>query len=251
MAKTATLRIPGGASKKLKLLNMLDSNQQLSMKQMDDSELTDHSDADSSKRGDTPRTRNEHGVDLDAEGNDDDDDDNEATATKDLDELEDSDVQVLTPPPTTKKRKRADKGSTQHSEPPKARDISFIASITSAVEMKKAQSKRVPKNSSFVFNLDEPWDTLKAQILAKVSMAINPQVIDFDDYDVSFFIPHILPKPGLSLANQADFDVLIKRAKNLTAKDPTINLNVIQNARNQENNNAGPIEAATTKTKKR
>ena len=72
---------------------------------------------------------------------------------------------------------------------PQAKDMTFVAVITSAVEMKKSQAKWMLKGVEFMFNLDEPWDTLKAQILAKIESILKPKHLDFDDFDVSFFIP--------------------------------------------------------------
>lgn len=110
-----------------------------------------------------------------------------------------------------------------------AKTISFIATIISAAEMKKPTTKRTPKPGvEFSFSLDEPWDTLRAQILAKISTTLSPKTIDFDDYDISFFIPRVLPKPGLALANLADFEGLLKRANNLGDKNPSINLIIIE-----------------------
>lgn len=74
-------------------------------------------------------------------------------------------------------------------EAPQAKDVTFVAVITSAVEMKKSQAKQVLKGVEFMFNLDEPWDTLKAQIPAKIKSVLKPKHLDFDDYNVSFFIP--------------------------------------------------------------
>src|SRR5882757_5226579 len=78
------------------------------------------------------------------------------------------------------------------SEPLAAKEITFITSITSAAEMKKPSSKRTSRNKSFILNLNEPWDMMKAQILVKISDALNPCHLSYDDYDVSWFIPSIL-----------------------------------------------------------
>jgi hypothetical protein len=120
-------------------------------------------------------------------------------------------------------------------EPPTAKEITFITSITSAAEMKKPSSKRTSRNKNFVFNLNEPWDTMKAQILGKISDVLNPRHLSYDDYDVSWFISRVLPKPGLSLLSQNDFDGLTKRAANLASRDPTINITVIQKNEPKEN----------------
>ncbi|KAH0825694.1 hypothetical protein J3R83DRAFT_10846, partial [Lanmaoa asiatica] len=70
-----------------------------------------------------------------------------------------------------------------------------VATITSAAEMKKPHARRTAKGAEFSFSLKEPWDTLLAQILSKISAALNPEVIAFDDYEITYFIPRVLPKP--------------------------------------------------------
>ncbi|KAH7907681.1 hypothetical protein BJ138DRAFT_1014114, partial [Hygrophoropsis aurantiaca] len=108
-------------------------------------------------------------------------------------------------------------------------EVSYIISILSAAEMKKAPSKRIVKNESFDLNDNEPWDTLKAQILQKISTTLNPQVLDFDDYDVTFYIPRILTKPGLSLTSSSHYtDGLMKRVAKMAAKNPSVNICVSQ-----------------------
>ncbi|KAF9236590.1 hypothetical protein BU15DRAFT_63859 [Melanogaster broomeanus] len=101
-----------------------------------------------------------------------------------------------TPPPTVagKKRKRRAQGA------------------MAASELKKPTTKQVSKSASFEFHHgDEPWDTLKAQILAKVSYLLSPDKIDFKDYDVSFYIPRVLPKPGLPLSCEDNFKTQLSR----------------------------------------
>ena len=114
----------------------------------------------------------------------------------------------------------------------------MVLSILSASEAKKSVSKREPKTHSVQFSTDEPWDTLKAQLLAKISIALNPPIIDFAQYNIMFYISRILPKPGLPLMSQEDFDIMNNRARNLTMKNPTINLLIV------EKNNSGKKENA-------
>ena len=61
--------------------------------------------------------------------------------------------------------------------------------------MKKSQpTKRVPKTQSFYLPTDATWDTMQAQMLAKISVALDPPQIHFSDYDVIFYISRVLPK---------------------------------------------------------
>ncbi|KAG0701706.1 hypothetical protein DFH29DRAFT_875725 [Suillus ampliporus] len=160
-------------------------------------------------------------------------------------------AKIPTPPPTVlKKRKR---GQSPDPEPPTAKEITFITSITSAAEMKKPLSKYTSRNKSFVLNLNKPWDTMKAQILIKISDVLNPRHLSYDDYEVSWFIPHVLLQPGLSLLSQDYFNGLMKQAANLTSKDPTVNITVIQKNEHKENEAlvADTPPATNDKAKKR
>ncbi|KAG2344341.1 hypothetical protein BDR05DRAFT_1018672 [Suillus weaverae] len=199
----------------------------------------------------------EYDSDLDSNGSDEDD-----IQIKELSEEEEPDddngednepepAKILTPPPTTsKKRKR---GKISPSDPPASiKEVMFITSITSAAEMKKPASKRTSRNQTFALNLDEPWDTMKAQMLIKISDALNPGLLSHEDYEISWFIPHVLPKPGLSLLNEKDFDVLVKQAANLKGNNPTINVTIIQKENHELKENEAVIEPTVNeKAKKR
>jgi hypothetical protein len=66
--------------------------------------------------------------------------------------------------------------------------ITYILSILSASECKKTVSKHIPKTESFHLNTDKPWDTLIAQMLAKISSTLRPQLLNIDNYDIMFYI---------------------------------------------------------------
>jgi len=67
-------------------------------------------------------------------------------------------------------------------------------------------------------------------MLVKISAALDPKVLDFSNYDVMFHIPRVLPKPGMSLASDADYGFMTHRARNMTTQDPTINISIIEKA---------------------
>jgi hypothetical protein len=138
------------------------------------------------------------------------------------------------------------------SEDSKTRKITYIVSILSVVKANKPPSKQKPKIQSICLSTNEPWDWMKAQILAKVSITLNPHLIEFNNYDVMFFIPCNLPKPGLTLSNDEDYAVMTNCAQNLTSKDPTINLTVIEKERlgeeNKENTGRDDTDNAETQT---
>ncbi|KAL4072349.1 hypothetical protein V8B97DRAFT_1917139 [Scleroderma yunnanense] len=113
-------------------------------------------------------------------------------------------------------------------EPKGPKKISYLISILSAAKMKKIKSKHELMNESVDLSIEVPWDTLKAQILAKIVKTLNPQLIIFKDYTMVYYISCILPKSGLSLAGQEDFDGLMKCMKEMPSKIPIMNIVIVQ-----------------------
>jgi hypothetical protein len=93
--------------------------------------------------------------------------------------------------------------------PPK---VDYILTLFSAVEMKKPAAKREPKKSSLQLSSDEPWDTLKAQLLVKIDEVFKPTTLSIDDYDILFTIPRVVSKPGYPLASATDYGILLDRS---------------------------------------
>jgi len=115
--------------------------------------------------------------------------------------------------------------------------MTMVFSILSAFEAKKSPAKCKPKTQSVQFSTNKPWDTLKAQLLAKISIALNPPVIDLAQYNIMFYISRILLKPGLPLMSQEDFNIMNNRACNLTMKNPTINVLIVEKKNSSEKEN--------------
>ncbi|KIK82231.1 hypothetical protein PAXRUDRAFT_70618, partial [Paxillus rubicundulus Ve08.2h10] len=122
------------------------------------------------------------------------------------------------------------------------------------IEMKKVKTKCEAKNASIDLFLDEPWDTLKAQILAKISASLAPHQLNYEHYTVTYHNNRILPKPGLTITTQADFDGMVKRVKGLATKMPVVNLTVVQDVtdpQQEEKENESDTDAPKSKSKKR
>lgn len=103
--------------------------------------------------------------------------------------------------------------------------------MLSAAELKKPVAKRAPKNQSLLLSTAEPWDTMKAQLLVKIDIALKSPTLSFDDYGIMFYIPRVLPKPGMTLATEADYTSLLEHIQALVAKMkiPAVNINISQN----------------------
>ncbi|KAF9473464.1 hypothetical protein BDN70DRAFT_937414 [Pholiota conissans] len=136
------------------------------------------------------------------------------------------------PPPTVAKRKRGRKAKalveddSEVDAPPTK--ITYILTILSAQEANKPVSKRQPVSDSMELAINEPWDTVKAQLLAKIDTALNPTFLDFDDFTTMFFIMRVLPKPGMALSTQENYASLLLRVNNLASKTPTVNITIQQ-----------------------
>jgi hypothetical protein len=99
-------------------------------------------------------------------------------------------------------------------------DITFDVTVFSIAEMKKPAKQRGDGSSSYiVFTSSEPWDTLKAQLMAKISQILDPTPITFEDYHVTFTVPRHSKTP-LPLLSSDDFTQLLQRTLK-TKTNPT------------------------------
>ena len=125
------------------------------------------------------------------------------------------DNMIQEPQPVVVPQKRAKPGSanTPHTPipiPTVTHTVNYAISVFSSAEMRKATSKRVPRSSSFQLHTDEPWDTMKAQLLEKVSDALGDTAsLDFSKYSFVVSILHVILKPGLPLTSDTDYNLLV------------------------------------------
>ena len=130
--------------------------------------------------------------------------------------------------------------------------INFAVSVFSSDKMKKVTSKHVPKCLSFQLHTDEPWDTLKAQLLVKVSDALGDTAIrDFSKYNFIVSILCIVSKPGISLTSENDYDLLFAKIKAGKVKDPILANVTITQLNGVENGSAANKKAKKEGTKDR
>jgi hypothetical protein len=109
-------------------------------------------------------------------------------------------------------------------------------------------SKRIPKVAVLKLDSDEPWDTVQAQLLVKIDQALHPSLIEYEHYDVTFSIPRVYPKPGLSLSSAADYDLIIKRHN---PKAFTVIIVVVQLGSDDDKENEAELELAKEKATKK
>lgn len=119
--------------------------------------------------------------------------------------------------------------------------LTYILTITPESEANKPASKRTLRSATLQLKSDEPWSTLEAQLLVKISALLKPKRLNYEDYQVYFYIPQSIPKPGMILSNEEDYTILLQRAMTLKRPDPTINIDITeQGADKAEKENAGP-----------
>ncbi|KAF8835495.1 hypothetical protein BDN67DRAFT_1015519 [Paxillus ammoniavirescens] len=95
----------------------------------------------------------------------------------------------------------------------------YNLSIFPALEFKKDMKKRKGSNMYFKLDDDEPYNTWKAQLLVKINEKMSLTMLSFDNYDVSFTIPHVSPSP-LAIVLGDDSNLLlehVRKAKNTEA----------------------------------
>jgi len=104
------------------------------------------------------------------------------------------------------------------------RKITYTISIYTPSQMKKDEKKRGdPKNTFLQLRSDEPWDTLKAQLLAKISNILKPVTLEFANYGFYFTVPHVHTK-GTSLDDEPSYSFMVDWA--LKGKDPAVSLTI-------------------------
>ena len=138
---------------------------------------------------------------------------------------------------TGKRSKGRKKTKTQVSTAPvPASKVDYILSLFSAIEMKKPAAKHEPKKSSLQLPTDEPWDTVKAQLLVKIDDLLKPSTLSIDDYEILFSIPRVVSKPGYPLASATDYAILLERS--CKSKLVQLSISTVVDHGNKENEEA-------------
>ncbi|KAG1780382.1 hypothetical protein EV702DRAFT_1043202 [Suillus placidus] len=108
----------------------------------------------------------------------------------------------------------------------------------SLLEHDKLSEEEKPDSDDDVPAHKDPYTTL----VIKISDALNSGLLSYEDYEVSWSIPCVLHKSGLSLLIEKDFNVLVRWAANLKGNDLTINITIIQKENYELKENEAMIE---------
>ncbi|KAJ7934466.1 hypothetical protein B0H13DRAFT_2305561 [Mycena leptocephala] len=174
--------------------------------------------------------------DEDDEGdNEVDESENESENGVEEEEEDDSDdgEKVVVP----KKRKRS--GSGKNSTAPPAHEIEYKVAIFTAAQMKKKTSARGHPVTEIVTLLsNKPWAVLNTQILTKIDAVLNPRLLNFSDYSITFTVPRQVSEPIRLDATK--YEYLVKKAL-LIKKNPRVKIIV-----EPKESGAGEKETDTT-----
>jgi hypothetical protein len=117
--------------------------------------------------------------------------------------------------------------------------IMYILTLLSHVEAKKSAANRCPKSLSLSLSRDEPWDTVMAQLMAKMSQAFGVDVVELGNFKVMFYINRLYPKPGALLQSEDDYKLLLHYyGKASPGKEPAVNVSITENIPVSEKENA-------------
>jgi len=93
----------------------------------------------------------------------------------------------------------------------------------SGAQMQKAEKKRKSINAFLVLSSDLEFDTIKAQILEKISESLKPKTIAFEHYSVTWTIPRTQAS-SMPLHSPTDYQFLCDLA--LKQKNPSVNVTI-------------------------
>ena len=108
-----------------------------------------------------------------------------------------------------------------------ALSVTYLVTVTSAVELQKPANKRASKAGTIQIKSDDEWDTLKAQLLTQIEAALKPRPLELELHTVKAYMPHIMPKPGWPLANEDQYKIVLERIRQAKG-NPVVNVTIDQ-----------------------
>ncbi|KAJ7164536.1 hypothetical protein C8R46DRAFT_901290 [Mycena filopes] len=143
-----------------------------------------------------------------------------------------------------------------------AREITYTTVIYSSAQMKKSKNSRGPPIATDIIALksDEPFDRLKAQLGVKIVAALNPQQLNYDDYNLTFTVPRQV-SDAMQLTDEAKYKYLVDNALKIKSnpgakifvevKAVCWSLNRFLTAQNKENENDEDDDEGPAKKKRK
>ncbi|KIJ92999.1 hypothetical protein K443DRAFT_41299, partial [Laccaria amethystina LaAM-08-1] len=99
----------------------------------------------------------------------------------------------------------------------KVKNITYNLAIFPASEHTKELKKRTGTNTFMKLEVEEPFDTWKAQLLVRIDKTLAPNVLDFVNYETTFTVPRVSTAPMAISCDDEYMDMLerIGRTKDL------------------------------------
>ncbi|KAG6905939.1 hypothetical protein DXG01_016784 [Tephrocybe rancida] len=125
------------------------------------------------------------------------------------------------------------------------------------VKKRKRKGRKDDEGMSITLTSDEPWNMVKAQLLVKIDLSLKPKALAITDYNIMYHILRVLPKPGIHLSDNSNYEGLLECVHNLTSKIPTMNITIIERSKEEDKENVvqtgevGPKEEKKKKNAKR
>jgi len=91
------------------------------------------------------------------------------------------------------------------------------------MEMEKGEKQWKPSNTFLQLKSDLEWDTIKAQLLEKISQALCPKTISYTEYDITWVVPRY-QSSHMQLQTEDDYKFLLAHA--LKQKEPTVSVKI-------------------------
>ncbi|KAG1754121.1 hypothetical protein EDD22DRAFT_1000960 [Suillus occidentalis] len=107
---------------------------------------------------------------------------------------------------------------------PQRPKITYILAMFPEDQLQKPEKQRKAINAFLCLSSDQEFDTLKAQILQKISEKLKPKTLTYENYSIEWYIPRLQTAP-LALSSADDYKFLLEHA--LKREGPTANI-VIQ-----------------------
>ena len=70
---------------------------------------------------------------------------------------------------------------------------------------------------------------MKAKLLVKIDTYFSPTQLNFNYYEVMYYVRGAIPKPGIPLAFDADYISLVNRMLKSASPTPTVNITIEPN----------------------
>ncbi|KAJ7166771.1 hypothetical protein C8R46DRAFT_1034776 [Mycena filopes] len=177
-----------------------------------------------------------------------DDDDPDQRSTKDSDDDNDNDEDSDSSINIPQKRKR---GAGKKSKPAD----SFQLLNPAAEDTPKSKNSRGPPIATDIIALksDEPFDRLKAQLGVKIGAALNPQQLNYDDYNLTFTVPRQV-SDAMQLTDEVKYKYLVDNALKIKSNPGAkifVEVKTGVTAQNKENENGEDDDEGPAKKKRK